>query len=111
MCGDTTTRAVPAERDRAFHVSANGEQRFRLRPRETQLAWRAAASDAQWPHPPGNAPINGIVSRAHNWPVVLQESVRNRLQTMLRFLIVGQHRLTADVPGRCDDRSTERVEQ
>ncbi len=73
--------STPAERHRTFHVSAGGQGRLTLSPRQLNLQWRTATANAQRPHPAIDATEYGVIRRSHDRPVVLQETVGNLAET------------------------------
>lgn len=71
---------VPAQRDRTFHMSANSQHRLSLPVWQRELTGCATAANPQRAHPARNAPVDRIVSRPHDRPIVLQECIGNGLQ-------------------------------
>ena len=72
---------------------------------------RASPAYPQWAYGARNVPIHRVVRRTHNWPIVMQESIDDAIETIFDFGIFRQHRFTADIRRRCHQWAVETVEQ
>ena len=107
MWGDITTSLVPAERDGAFHMAPHGEKRpFEWHPQIEFPRGNAPATADETPRT-GNHPYNGVIRRANDGTIVVQEAVSDSCQPRLRFVIVRNHRFAADISGSRDQWRVE----
>ena len=103
ICGETHRAPLPSQRNGILHMSADGKDRFGQSFGQIDFQWRDPAPEPDRARLAADDAHDGIVGGADDRSVVMQKRIGYRSETCLRFCVIGQHRLAADI-ARCRDQ-------
>ena len=102
---------IPAECDGPFHVTAHRQQWLFLWPGQIEFPGCTTTTNPERSHLGRDAPVNRVVCRSNDRPIMLQETVRDFFQSSCSFNIIRQHGLATDVAGCRDNGAANFIQQ